>query len=228
MNVFLLVSCLVLAYLLGAVPFSLIIGRQVRGIDLRHHGSGNLGATNVYRTLGPWWGGLCLLLDAGKGALAVVLMTLVVHAWPARQDLPLHFTPDLYRIIAGALAILGHNFSPFAGFRGGKGIATSFGVCLVLEPFPTLVVTAIFIIVFLAARIVSVASLAAAAVFPWAVVFFEWQSPRAMSQTLVIFSAVLALLVIWRHRANIRRLQEGTERPLQAPPRDDDQGEDRP
>ncbi len=214
----LLMLTLVGAYLLGAIPFSLIIGLRVKGIDLRHCGSGNLGATNVYRNLGAGWAGLCFALDLAKGVLAVLVMTIVVQSWPVGRVYPLHFPPDLYRIIAGFFAILGHSFSPFVGFKGGKGIATSFGVCLVLEPFPSLIAFGIFLAVFLAGRIVSLGSIAAMAVFPWAVVFFEYRSPRPLSKTLVVFGFVLSALAIWRHRANIRRLKSGTEKPLGSPP----------
>jgi len=212
-----IIACLVLAYLLGAIPFSLIIGQRVKGIDLRQHGSGNLGATNVYRTLGPGWGGLCLVLDMAKGALAVIAMTVVVNAMPPDAPRPLQLAGDSFRILAGLLAILGHSFSPFAGFRGGKGIATSFGVFLILEPFPVLVAFGVFLAVFFATRIVSLGSVCAAAVFPLAVLIFEIRSTKPYSKTLIAFSAVLALLVIWRHRANIRRLRAGTEKKLQAP-----------
>jgi glycerol-3-phosphate acyltransferase PlsY len=210
----LIIACLVFSYLLGAIPFSLIIGQRVKGIDLREHGSGNLGATNVYRNLGATWGGLCLVLDMAKGALAVVLTSIVVGTYPEGRDLPLHLTGDMYRIIAALMAILGHSFSPFVGFKGGKGIATTFGVFLILEPFPVLIAFGIFLAVFFATRIVSLGSLCAAAVFPWAVIFFEVRSPKPFSLTLIIFSFVLAFLVIWRHRANIKRLQDGTEKPL--------------
>lgn len=212
-----IIVSLLLAYLLGAIPFSLLIGKRVKGIDLREHGSGNLGATNVYRTLGPGWGGLCLVLDVAKGLLAVLAMTAVVQGRPEGTPLPLHLTGDMYRILAGIAAILGHSFSPFASFRGGKGIATTFGVFLVLEPFPVLVAFAVFAAVFAATRIVSLGSLCAAAVFPWAVLIFEIRSPKPFSTTLIIFSFVLAALVIWRHRANIRRLRDGTEKTLRPP-----------
>lgn len=215
-----ILATLILAYLLGSIPFSLLIGRRVKGIDLRQHGSGNLGASNVYRTLGPGWGGFCLLLDVAKGVAAVLVMTMVVGGQAVGESLPLRLTPDMYRILAGIVAIFGHSVSPFAGFGGGKGIATTFGVFLVLEPFPVLFAFAVFLAVFLATRIVSLGSLCAAAVFPWAVLIFEFRSPKPFSTTLIVVSFVAAALVIWRHRANIHRLREGTEKTLQPPPTD--------
>lgn len=220
-----IVACLVLAYLLGSVPFSLIIGIRVKGIDLRRHGSGNLGATNVYRTLGAGWGGFCLLLDMAKGFLAVWAMTLVVGAWPDGEPMPLHLTDNMYRILAGLVAVLGHSISPFASFRGGKGIATSFGVFLVLEPFPALFAFGVFLAVFLATRVVSLGSLCAVALFPWAVVFFEIRSPKPFSTSLIILSFVISALAVWRHRENIRRLRAGTEKTLHGPS-DDSSGPD--
>jgi len=205
---------LVLAYLLGAIPFSFVIARRLRGIDLRQHGSGNLGATNVYRTLGPAWGVGVLLLDMAKGAVAVLLMTLAVDAWPAaRGDLPLHLTGDVWRIAAGLIAAVGHMVSPFVGFRGGKGVATTAGAYFVLAPYPLLIALGIFGIVVGVTRIVSLASITAAAVLPFAVLFFELQSPE-ISRTITIVTFVVCGWVIVKHRANIRRLQEGTEKPL--------------
>ena len=128
----------------------------MRGIDLRQHGSGNLGATNVFRTLGPCWGALCLLLDLAKGAAAVLADD------GRREDLargssptPLHLPPDLWRIFAGSFAALGHTLSPFVGFHGGKGVATTGGAFFVLAPYPTLISTIAFLALFAATRIVS-------------------------------------------------------------------------
>lgn len=210
----LLILCCVIAYLLGSIPFSYMIGKRVRQIDLRDHGSGNLGATNVWRTLGPGWGGLCLFLDLAKGAAAVLLMTILVNAWPHGEPTPLHLPPDVYRVIAGFLAAIGHTFSPFVDFHGGKGVATSAGAFVVLEPYPMLVSLFVFIVVLWAARIVSLASIAAAAILPVAAVFFEYQSPKPLSKTLVVFSAVLAGWVIYKHRLNIERLRQGIEPPF--------------
>ena len=206
----LLILFLVIAFFLGSIPFSFIIGKRVKGIDLREFGSGNLGATNVFRTLGPWWGGLCLLLDMAKGAAAVGLMTWLVSTWPEGQTTPFHITPDLFRIFAGFAAALGHTFSPFVNFHGGKGVATTAGAFVVLEPLAILVTLAAFFSVFLTTRIVSVASIAAAAILPWSVIFFEWRSLET-SKTLIWFTFIICTWVIFKHRANIVRLKEGTE-----------------
>ena len=186
----LLILFLVIAFGFGSIPFSFIIAKRVKGIDLREYGSGNLGATNVFRTLGPWWGGLCLFLDMAKGAAAVGLMTWLVNSWPESQVTPFHITPDLFRIFAGFVASLGHTFSPFVNFHGGKGVATTAGAFAVLEPFAILVTCGAFLFVFIATKIVSVASIAAAAILPWAVIFFEWRSLET-SKTLICFTFIM-------------------------------------
>ncbi len=209
----LLILFLVIAFCLGSIPFSFLIGKNVKGIDLRQHGSGNLGATNVFRTLGPWWGALCLFLDMAKGAAAVLLMTLLVNAWPEGQATPFHITPDLFRIFAGVVASLGHTFSPFVNFHGGKGVATTGGSFAVLEPLGLVVTLVCFLAVFLTTRIVSVASIAAASVLPFSVVFFELRSPQT-SKTLIVFTFLICGWVIFKHRSNITRIREGTEKKL--------------
>lgn len=206
----LLILFLVIAFCLGSTPFSFIIGKRVKGIDLREYGSGNLGATNVFRTLGPWWGGLCLFLDMAKGAAAVGLMTWLVSSWPEGQVTPFHITPDLFRIFAGVAASLGHTFSPFVGFHGGKGVATTAGAFAVLEPLAILMALAAFLSVFLSTKIVSVASIAAASVLPLGVLFFEWRSLDT-SKTLIWFTFIICGWVIFKHRGNIVRLSRGTE-----------------
>jgi glycerol-3-phosphate acyltransferase PlsY len=206
----LLIIFLILAFGLGSIPFSYILAKNVKGIDLRHHGSGNLGATNVFRTLGPGWGSLCLFLDMAKGAAAVGLMTWLVSTWPEGQGTPFHITPDLFRIFAGAVAALGHTFSPFVNFHGGKGVATTAGAFAVLEPYAILVAIAAFLLIFLFTRIVSVGSVASAITLPWAVVFFERRSLET-SKTLIIFAFITCAWVIFKHRANIARLRDGTE-----------------
>jgi glycerol-3-phosphate acyltransferase PlsY len=206
----LLILFLILAFGLGSIPFSFIIAKQVKGIDLRHHGSGNLGATNVFRTLGSGWGGICLFLDMAKGAAAVGLMTWLVSTWPEGMATPFHITPDLFRIFAGTAAALGHTFSPFVNFHGGKGVATTAGAFAVLEPLAVLLAIAAFLLMFLVTRFVSVGSIAAAATLPWAVVYFERRSLET-SKTLIVFAFIICTWVIFKHKNNIMRLKDGTE-----------------
>ena len=206
----LLILFLILAFGLGSIPFSFIICKRVKGIDLRHHGSGNLGATNVFRTLGSGWGGICLFLDMAKGAAAVGLMTWLVSTWPEGQATPFHITPDLFRIFAGVAASLGHTFSPFVNFHGGKGVATTAGAFAVLEPLAVVIAIVAFLLMFAVTRIVSVGSVAAAVILPWAVVFFERRSLET-SKTLIVFAFIICAWVVFKHRTNIARLRDGTE-----------------
>jgi glycerol-3-phosphate acyltransferase PlsY len=210
-----LLLCLFAAYLLGSIPFSFVVAQRVKGIDLRRHGSGNLGATNIVRTLGTGWGVVVLLLDMGKGAVAVLLMSMAVSAWPEGRSLPLHLPPDIWRIAAGFLAAVGHTLSPFVSFHGGKGVATTSGAYFILAPYPTLTALAVFGLVFALTRIVSLGSLCAAAVLPVAVAFFEWHSAH-FSKTIFFFTLFICIWVIHRHRANIERWHAGTEKPLAA------------
>lgn len=210
----LIILFLLIAFALGSVPFSFILAKRVKGIDLRHHGSGNLGATNVFRTLGPWWGGLCLFLDMAKGAVAVLLMTLLVSTWPHGEPTPFNITPDLFRIVAGFLAAMGHTFSPFVNFHGGKGVATTGGAFAVLEPYALIATLVVFAAVLLTTRIVSLASLAAASVLPVMVIFFEWRSLDT-SLTIIAFTILICAWVVFKHRGNIARLREGTERKIE-------------
>ncbi len=206
----LLILFLLLAFALGSIPFSFIIGKRVKGIDMRDHGSGNLGATNVFRLLGPGWGSLCLALDMGKGAIAVFLMTMLVNSWPLGEATPFHITPDLFRIFAGFLAGLGHTFSPFVNFHGGKGVATTGGAFAVLAPWAVLIATVAFLAVLATTRIVSLGSIVAASVLPVAVFFFELKSLET-SKTIIVFVALACGWVIFKHRGNIARLRAGSE-----------------
>ncbi len=212
----LMILFLLIAFLLGSIPFSYLLGKRLRGIDLRQHGSGNLGATNVFRTLGKGWGILCLVLDIGKGAAAVLIMTVAVHSWPPHFGQAVLDQPDLWRILAGVLAALGHTFSPFVGFKGGKGVATTAGGFAVLAPYAVLVSFVAFAAVFMATRVVSIGSITAASVMPVAVLFFELKSSDP-ALTIIIFSTLVCAWVIFKHRTNIQRLREGTEKRLDGP-----------
>jgi len=182
---------LIAAYLLGSIPFALIAGR-LNGVDLRAVGSGNLGATNVFRTLGRSWGIAVMVLDIAKGAAAVLLADWLAGGswWP---------------IAAGALAILGHVFPVWTGFRGGKGVAVGAGALIGLVPAASGVLILLWLLLVVTTRYVSVASIVAAlAAAPLAWAFgAPW--------SYVGFIAAAALFVSWKHRDSIRRLPTGTE-----------------
>ena len=182
-----------LAFFLGSLPFGYWLGR-LRGLDVRQQGSKNTGATNVGRVLGKKWGFLVLALDIGKGWIAVTLATQVGHAG------------DPTAVATAVIAVLGHVFSPWIGFRGGKGVATSAGVLLALTPWVGLSVIAVWGVVFLMGRIVSVASLVAATAFPFLVLGLDPGRPLLQGAALG-----LAGLVWIRHRDNLIRLFRGQE-----------------
>lgn len=195
---------LFLAYLLGATPTSLWVGKAVHGVDLREEGSGNLGATNTFRVLG-WKAALPVLaFDIFKGWLPA--------AWFADWAGVEGFS---WVLAFGAAAIFGHVFSLWAGFRGGKGVATSAGVFISLAPWAVLVAAVAFLALAFGTRIVSLGSIAAAVVLPVTVAF----TPHRGGDGVVIFSGVLGLFVIWAHRSNIRRLLRGEENRFGSPSR---------
>ncbi len=199
----------VAAYLLGSVPFAFLIARSA-GKDLRTIGSGNIGATNLARAVGRKWGYFCFALDVLKGLVPVA----IVGALRDVSDNPLLLSLWL---LVGIAAILGHVFPVYLRFKGGKGVATSFGVALGLWPYFTvcaLVALMVWIAVVLTWRYVSLASISAAVVFPIALVVGiltlpDWRS--ASLWPLVVAAIVIPILVIVRHRENIRRLVAGTE-----------------
>lgn len=193
-----------LAYLAGSIPTGYLVARA-RGIDIRGVGSGNIGATNVFRILGKGPGILVLLADALKGALAV----LVLPRWLGGDGSDARMQAAL---VAGVCAVLGHNFTCWLRFKGGKGIATSAGVLAAWAPWPFLATLGVFGVVLGATRYVSLASILAAAALPFAQAFLP---PR--DRSLVGISSVLAILAIVRHHANIRRLVAGTERRIGQP-----------
>ena len=185
------------AYLLGAVPFGWLLGRLAGGMDVRRVGSGNIGATNVARSLGPWAGILTLALDVGKGAAAV---------WGAGR---LAGSPGV-AMAAGLAAVAGHIFPVYLGFRGGKGVATGLGAFLVLDPIAAAGAALVFLAAVAVSRRVSAGSIVAAASLP--VVLLLRHAPQA----LVLAGMASSLLIILRHAENIRRLFQGTEPKLGA------------
>ncbi len=186
---------LLASYLVGAIPTSYMAGRLFRGIDLREHGSKNLGATNVYRTLGWRYAVPVGLLDIAKGAVPVLLFA------------PRVSNSQLFALACGIAAIVGHVFSVFVRFRGGKGVATAAGVMLGLTPLAIGIAALVWMAVVALSGYVSLASVAAAAVFPLAVFLLE----RPERPEILWIDALVAATIIWLHRGNIRRLLNGTE-----------------
>ena len=188
---------LALAFVLGSIPFSQLVAR-FRGIDLRSVGSGNIGATNLARALGYGAGALGLLLDALKGAAAVLL----ARALPGDASTP------AIQSLAAVLSVAGHAFTPWLRFRGGKGVATGAGAFAVLAPWATLCAALVFAVVVSLGRMVSLASVLAAAALPVAAYFLGAPRPA------IAAAAAVAALVVARHRDNLVRLVRGTENRL--------------
>ena len=190
----------VVAYLLGSVPTGFLVGKA-RGIDIRQVGSGNIGATNVMRALGTKLGVIVLIADGLKGYAACAWMT----------DLACHFfgSPnthvELVRIVAGLAAVIGHNYTCWLKFKGGKGIATSAGVLAALVPMALAIILSLWIVLFLATRYVSLASIAASFTLPFA----TWFTGGTILMTAV--TGAMGALAIYKHKSNIQRLLQGTE-----------------
>lgn len=202
-----------LSYVVGSIPCSLLLARFAKGIDLRQHGSGNVGATNVARTMGWKWGSVALLLDALKGLLPTLLVP---------KLLPMDSSSALHQmVLCGLAAVIGHTCPVWLKFKGGKGVATGLGVAAVLSPWATLIAFVVFAVVFAARRIVSLASIVAAVTFAIAVLFLSWPEPFAtQSWSVTAFAIAVPGLIVLRHASNMGRLWRGEEQTLkvQAPP----------
>ncbi len=193
MDVSFILLTTVLPFLFGSIPFGYVIGK-LKGVDVRQHGSGNIGATNVSRVLGKKYGALVLLLDALKGAFPVLTVKLAG-------------LPEEYQVLSGLFAVLGHCFSPFLKFRGGKGVATGLGAFIVISPKITLLAFFIFLVVFFLTRYVSLSSITAALTYPLLYRFLE--KPSELSFILV---SLTALVIVVKHHSNIKRLLKGEEK----------------
>lgn len=226
--------CPLLAFLLGSIPFGLLIAKA-KGIDIRAHGSGNIGATNVLRVVGKRYGITCLLLDALKGFIPVVIAMNLVRITGRDPQFHLGFLDSFHLLLPAAeqlkgqmihvltalAAVLGHNYSPWIGFKGGKGIATSAGVLIALMPAAVVILLLVFIITLMATRYVSIASMVSALVLPLMTHLGArfHKTPEGISlweagtwnKPLFVFSVLIAVLAVWKHRANIARLRAGTE-----------------
>ena len=224
--------CPLVAFFVGSIPFGLLIARA-KGIDIRAHGSGNIGATNVLRIVGKKYGIACFILDFLKGflptlaALSLVRFaggdrTMVVPALagfgvelPASQQ----WLAQSIHVLTALATVLGHNYSPFAGFRGGKGIATTAGALMALMPAAIVILALVWVLLFFTTRYVSVASIGAALCLPLLTIIGSWYHGKLANGTwnkpLLIFSILAAAMAVWRHRSNIQNLINGTEHKFQ-------------
>lgn len=184
----------VLSYIIGNISVSYLIAKYAAGIDIRKYGSGNAGATNVLRTLGKKAGVAAFLGDALKGVIAVVLGRLI-----AGED---------GQIFAGLFVVIGHNWPIFLNFKGGKGIATTIGVMTAINPYIVAAIVPIGIVIIIITKYVSLASIMGMIIFPITMLFTHQQVK------LVLFSFILSIMALYRHRTNIKKLMEGTESKL--------------
>ena len=193
-----------ISYLLGSIPAGYLAGR-VAGIDIRHAGSGNIGATNVMRVLGKRYGYPVFIVDFLKGLIAVSLSFLI-----EKRAQPLSVPNELIGIIAAISCVIGHSFPVWLSFKGGKGVATSMGGLFGLMPFVALIGGAVWVITFQVTRYVSVASMTATLAVPISILILM-PVKQTGEAALLYFSICLAALVVFRHRSNLCRLVRGTE-----------------
>ena len=194
-----------IAYFCGAIPFGIVVTRIVKGVDVRSFGSGSSGFTNVYRVAGICPGIIVAFLDIAKGFVAVMLVASCFH----HPDVGISITH--FQIICGCAAVLGHIFTIFARFKGGKGVLTSLGVCVGLFPFETGIAVAVFVIVFALSRYISAGSLVAAASLPLIFIGENLIFQKEVDNTLLVLACVLAVVIFYAHRENIKRLIRGEE-----------------
>jgi len=195
---------ILLSYLLGSFPTAIVTGKLLRGIDVRQHGSGNAGATNVFRVLG-WKAGLfVLLVDMAKGFVATVLVYKLAVGAVAVQ-------PVVLQIIAGMSAVFGHIWTVFAGFKGGKGVGTGAGMIVGLVPQAVLAGLIVFIIVFATTRYVSLGSITASLTIPVFLFLQKYAFHQPVQTPILILGMLVPVLILYTHRSNIQRLLQGTE-----------------
>jgi len=195
----------VVSYFLGAVPFGIIVTRIVKGVDVREFGSGAIGFTNVYRVAGFAWAALVGILDVAKGYIAVAVLASLFHS----ESLPIEVVH--YQIACGLAAVIGHIFTIFGGFRGGKGVLTAVGVCVGLMPVAVGIAVLVFAIVFAVTRFISAGSLAGALVLPATLIVQKLFFDMEIDTGLIVFAFALCLVIFFAHRKNIARLLRGEE-----------------
>ena len=200
-----IILVLVISYLIGSIPTALIAGKLQKNIDIREHGSGNAGATNVLRILGWKTALLVLLIDMFKGFVAVYWVVSII------PDVKSADTFAFYQILAGLSAICGHIWTVFARFKGGKGVGTAAGVFLGLQPIPVLICLVIFIGIVYRTHYVSLGSITAAVLLPIILLLQKFGLDRPVPYPHIAIGIILAILIVITHRENISRLAEGTE-----------------
>jgi len=200
------IICALMAYLLGSIPSAIWVGRKFYGIDVREHGSGNAGATNVFRVLGKGPGTVVLLMDIVKGYLAVVLAYMMEkHLYS--EEISNASNSWFFPVVFGVLSVIGHMLPVFAKFKGGKGVATLFGIIIALDPRVAGLALLVFVLVNIVTGYVSVGSLMAGLSIP--VLFLQVFGYRDMS--IVVFGVSVGVLIVYTHRKNIKRLLAGEE-----------------
>lgn len=187
----------IIAYFMGSLPNGLYVSK-LKGIDIRNEGSKNTGATNVFRVLGAKYGILVLVLDALKGFIPLILSEIFG-------------IKGNYLVLIGVTAVIGHTFSPFLNFKGGKGVATSLGVFLYLTPIPMLITLVIFFVIVGITKYVSLGSIVASIVLPMLILIMSPNEKIGSKMVVFIISALLGSYIIYKHRTNIQRLKNGTE-----------------
>jgi len=208
-----LLVVIVISYLLGSIPTSIWVGKLVKGVDIRNHGSGNAGATNTFRLLG-WKPGVSVLtIDFLKGftsAYWVSQLAYQVGAGPV-SIIPNWDVDPFLKILCGVVAVVGHMFPIFANFDGGKGVATAAGMLCGIEPISVAITAVVFAIVMFSSHYVSLASLVAAFIYPLMLVVLRYMFGWDIDGSVLIFGALVGLGIIVKHRGNIKRLLKGTE-----------------
>jgi len=199
-----LAPLLLISYLIGAIPTGFIVGKLLRNIDIRQHGSRNLGGTNVWRVLGPKAGIFVLGSDIGKGYLVVAIISQIPFA-------PLPLDAAVVAILCGLAAILGHVFPVYLQFRGGKGVATAGGMMIALAPLPTAISIGLFAVVFFSTGYVALGSIIAACFLPLSLFILTRFTGLYFHPLLIGLTTALALFILFNHRRNITRLLAGQE-----------------
>ncbi len=196
---------LVASYACGAIPFGILVTRLAKGVDVRDFGSGSTGFTNVYRVAGLLPAGIVALLDIGKGLASTAFIAPALYA----GNMPINEIQ--FQVLCGCAAVVGHIYTVFAGFKGGKGVLTALGVCVALLPIEVAVAVAVFGVVFFTTRYISAGSLIASASLPVTLLVEKFALGQQVDSTLLLFTFALFVVIAYAHRENIVRLVHGEE-----------------